>query len=80
MIVAPMEIRFKRMVEKRRIGDQNKMQGFREQEKKDLGINQESHGQQNSICFSMAQKGIMNDGSLDDLRNKAEELIRKLGL
>ena len=77
-IDAPDIIRFERMVKRGRENDPNSFEEFKKLEKIELGKGQKAHGLQIRKCMEMADKVIVNDGSLDDLRKKIEEILREL--
>ena len=47
---------------------------------RDRGIGEKSSGQQSQACFEVADHYIYNNGSLEELRDKVERLLVKLGI
>jgi len=79
LVDAPNEIRYQRVLKRARDSDDPQtIEEFKKLEQKDFGVNQPKHGQQHSAVFKMADKKILNNGSLEDLRNRAEELLEEL--
>ena len=70
---APIEIRFQRGVKRGRMGDADTLEKFRELEEKENFKN--TIGQQLDKCISMADKVIVNDGSLDELNKKVDKIL-----
>lgn len=73
---APIELRYKRL--KDRFGRQEAyktLEQFREQEQKEFS--QDKTKQQLGICMKMADKVILNDGTIAELRKKIDELVVK---
>ena len=78
LIDSPFDVRFKRAVKRNRENEPLDLEGFKKMEERDLGIKQEEYGQQHGAVFKMADKTIVNDGSLEELREKVEELLGEL--
>lgn len=66
--------RFNWIIKRGRTGDPKTLAEFKEIEKTDF-LQKEEFGQQNALCFSMADYYISNEGSYDDLRNNIEEFL-----
>lgn len=77
-IDAPMESRFKRLVKRNRIGDAKTLEEFRQQEQKENLENDTN--QQLDAVFKLADKAIINNGSLNDLHKKIDALLEELKL
>jgi len=76
---APLEIRFKRMLQRERgEKDPKKLSDFRKLDKKDKGIGQKGTGQQVGKCMKMAEIVLVNDKSLSVLHQKCERLLSDL--
>ena len=75
-IKAPIEIRFKRMIERGRIGDAKTVEDLKRQEERENTTNKSS--QQLDATFSLFQKVIINDGTLEELHAKIDKLLRDL--
>jgi len=75
-IDAPIELRFKRLLERNRLGDAKTLKKFKEQEQRE---NLKSNtNQQLDATFAMAQKVIVNDGALEDLHKKIGRMLGEL--
>lgn len=76
MVDSPAEMRFKRLLERGRDNDEPKTYlEFLEWEKRDLGIGQPVHGQQQGKCFDLADGILLNDCDLPELKEKIENLV-----
>ena len=75
-IDAPIELRFKRLRERNRAGDAKTLEGFKEQEQRE-NLNNDTN-QQLDKTFGMAEKIIVNDGSLEDLHKKIDNLLKEV--
>ena len=58
--------------------DPKTIEGIKAIDARDRGIGEAGHGQQVSACFDMADDYILNNTTLEDLRDKAAELVRQL--
>jgi dephospho-CoA kinase len=72
-IDAPAELRFERVQKRGRDESAANFQEFMAKEAEEMGTDEKS--QQLLACMEMADHTIINDGSLEDLRNKLEELL-----
>lgn len=75
-IEAPIEIRFKRLLERNRIGDAKTLEEFKKQEAKENTSG--SASQQLDKTFSMAQKVIVNDGTLKEMYGKIDLVLNRI--
>ena len=75
-IEAPIEIRFKRLLERNRLGDAKTLEGFKEQEQRE-NLKSDTN-QRLDATFAMAQKVIVNGGTLEELHKKIDGLIKEL--
>lgn len=75
-IDAPVEIRFKRAIERNRPGDPETLEEFLEKEKKENIAS--STNQQLENCLKAADIVILNDSSLEDFHKKIDETITKI--
>jgi len=75
-IDAPIELRFKRLLERNRLGDAKTLEEFKEQEQRENL--KSSTNQQLDATFGMAKKIIVNDGSLEELHKKIDDLVKVL--
>jgi len=78
IIEAPFGRRFDNLQDRNREKDPITFEDFRLVEDRDFGVGQEAHAQQNAGCFEMAMKVIVNNGSIEDLRVKVENLLKEL--
>jgi len=72
---APVEERFERAVKRGRAGDAETLEEFKELEQRENLKNKT--GQQLDECLKVADKLIVNDGSLEELHKKIDQLIIK---
>ena len=72
---APVELRFKRVMERGRAGDAKSLEEFKELEERENLKNKT--GQQLDECLKDVDKLIINDGSLEELHDKVDQLINK---
>lgn len=75
-IDAPVGLRFQRIVERNRIGDAKTIEEFKKQEGRENTKNETS--QQLNETFKLAGKAIINDGPLESLHEKIDELLEEL--
>lgn len=75
---AATKMRFARMVKRARTEDPRNFADFQQLELKDLGIGQEAYGQQNAQCFALADYTIVNEGTLEKLRENLTSLIHRI--
>lgn len=75
-IDAPIELRFKRLRERNRLGDAKTLEDFKKQEQRE-NLKTDSN-QQLDATFGMANKVIVNDGKLEELHKKIDDLLRVL--
>lgn len=62
-----------------RYGDPKNFDEFLAVEKRDF-LQMEEYGQQNALCFCMADKFVANEGNLDDLKKQVDFVLRELGI
>ena len=72
-IDAPIELRFKRLLERNRIGDAKTLGEFKQQEQRE-NLKSDTN-QQLDATFGMAQKIILNDRTLEDLHKKIDKIL-----
>ena len=75
-IEAPIELRFKRLLERSRIGDAKTLEAFKQQEQRE-NLNNAAN-QQLDETFKLSQKIIINDGTLEELHKKVDDLLKEL--
>ena len=73
---APIELRFKRLLERNRLGDAKTLEDFKKQEERE-NLKSDTN-QQLDATFGMAKKVIINDCSLEELHKKIDKLLIKL--
>ena len=72
-IKAPLELRFKRLRERNRLGDAKTLKEFKRQEQRENLKN--NTNQQLNATLKLANKVIVNDGSLEELHKKFDRLM-----
>jgi len=72
-IDAPTKLRFERLLERNRAGDAVTLEKFKKQEERE-NVNNKAN-QQLDATFALAGKVIVNDGSLEDLYKKIDNLL-----
>jgi dephospho-CoA kinase len=75
---APREIRFRRLRERKKEGDPKTLEEFLEIDETDLGRNQPEYGQKVEECLKLADYLIINDGSINELNKKLEEIVKAI--
>lgn len=63
-----------------RYGDAKNFDEFKRIEYRDLGLGEESYGQQHAVCFCLADKFVCNEGNLSDLKNQVSLVLKELGV
>ena len=77
-IDAPLEVRFERLLRRRREQDPDNLEDFKKVEERDLGEHEEYYGQQHSSVFAMADFSINNDGSFEEFREKVLKFLKEI--
>ena len=75
-IDAPIETRFKRLLERNRIGDAKTLDDFKQQEERE-NLKSDTN-QQLDETFKMSEEIIRNDGTLEQLHIKIDDLLNQL--
>ena len=75
-IDAPIELRFKRLLGRNRLGDAKKLEDFKKQEERE-NLKSDTN-QQLDKTFNMSNKIIVNNGPLEELHKKIDSLIAEL--
>lgn len=75
---APQENRYKRLMNRKRASDPKTWEGFLEMDNRDRGLYNLNTGQQVDKCVEAADIKIVNDLSLEKLREKIEKSIKLL--
>jgi dephospho-CoA kinase len=73
VIDAPAEFRFERVKTRGRKESVSSLEEFIAKEAEEMGTDENS--QQLLACMEMADHTIINDGTIEELRNKLEELL-----
>src|SRR5690606_3336370 len=77
-IDAPEEVRFERIMARRRIGDPQDYDSFLEVDRRDRGIGGPETGQQVDSVIDMADQKIINVGTLEEMYSEVDRVINKL--
>jgi dephospho-CoA kinase len=72
---APQKVRFERMLSRKRHGDPQTFAEFKRIDDREI---KGGHGQEVAKCMKMADYVIQNDGTLDELRRKVEEVAKEI--
>lgn len=75
-VEAPVELRFKRLLERNRLGDAKTLEEFKKQEERE-NLKSDTN-QQLDATFKLAKKVIVNDGTLIDLHQKVDKLLHTI--
>lgn len=70
---APIDVRYERAVKRERIGDGKSLADFKAGEEKEMNVG--VTGQQLLPCMRLADYFILNDGTLDHLKERTEEVL-----
>ena len=73
---APIELRFRRLLERNRLGDAKTLEKFKQQEQRE-NLKSDTN-QQLDATFGMAQRIVLNDETLETLHKKIDKLINDL--
>lgn len=74
---APVEVRFKRLLERKRESDPKNLADFQKMEARDRGDKESGVGQQVDKCIEMSDYHIINDSTLESLKTRIEYLLIK---
>ncbi|MCH7568654.1 MAG: AAA family ATPase [Nanoarchaeota archaeon] len=75
---ASFDVRCNRILSRKRGEDSQTKEEFVIADNKDRGKEGETEGQQSEFCFRKVSREILNEGSLNDLKEKARELLEGL--
>jgi dephospho-CoA kinase len=78
-VTAPTELRLKWMLSRNKDNDPKTMHGLTLIDARDRGIGEPAYGQQSGACYEMADRYLLNNTTLEDLKEKAEQLVDELG-
>lgn len=74
-VEAPIELRFKRLKERNRLGDAETLEEFKQQEQRE-NLKSDTN-QQLDKTFKLSKKVIVNDGTLKELHDKIDDLLKE---
>jgi dephospho-CoA kinase len=77
---APLEIRFERLLKRRREQDPENFEDFKKVEERDMGNYEKHYGQHHASVFTMADFSVNNDGSYEEFREKVLKLFEKISV
>jgi dephospho-CoA kinase len=72
------EIRFERILKRGQKSDPKTWEEFVVMDERDKGKNEPEYGQQVGKCIQTADFVVMNDGTLEELENKLNEVIKNI--
>lgn len=76
---APIEIRIKRIIERNRPGDPKDLAELKEKEDKEMNAGFKSANCQNiSYCMKNADSAVINDGTIEKLNKKTEDILNNI--
>lgn len=75
-IEAPVEVRFKRLLDRNRLGDAKTLEEFRQHEQRENL--KSSTNQQLDATFGIVDRIIINDSTLEELYRKVEDLLSSI--
>lgn len=73
---APIELRLKRLIDRKRLGDIKNLKELKEIEKKQADGT--GGGMNMNKCYKLADYKIINDGTLQELQEKVEKVLAKI--
>lgn len=76
-VAAGRKRRYEWLLKRNRAGDPKNFQDFMKVESRDF-FQFEEGGQQNALCFVSADHFVVNEGTLDELREQVDKLLDKL--
>ena len=79
-IEASKEIRFERLMKRRREKDPETFEEFKKVEERDFGKNEKEFGQKHFDVFAMADFVVQNNGSFEELKENIFEFLKKIAL
>ncbi|MEX2017454.1 MAG: hypothetical protein WD876_03195 [Candidatus Pacearchaeota archaeon] len=74
----PVDIRFERVLRRNKLSDPKTWELFVKADERDFGVNEINTGQQVGKCMAVADFKIVNDGTLNDLRVKIEQIYKNI--
>lgn len=79
-IDAPVELRFERLMKRRREKDPESFEEFKKVEERDIGLDEEDFGQKHGAVFDMADFILVNDGSFEEFRERVKDFLDDLDI
>ena len=67
-----------RVIQRNQLKDSKTLSGLMQAEHRDFGIGEGPEGQQNALCFAMADIYLSNEGTPEELKNQILSLILQL--
>ena len=77
-IKATRELRFKRLLSRGKKWDPQTYEEFLKVDRRDIGVGQNSSGQQVGKCLAYCDYILANNNSVEDLQRKVEKLLKKI--
>lgn len=77
-VSAPIERRLQWIIARNKDSDPKSIEQIKAIDARDRGVGEAEYGQQTDKCFNMADRIIMNEGTLDELKKKAGEFLEDL--
>ncbi len=77
---APEEIRFRRLIARNRESDPKTLEDFLKVDARDKGIGEKETGQSVGKCMTKADFTLINEGTIEEINRKVEELYKKIQL
>jgi dCMP deaminase len=74
---APVELRFERLLSRKRESDPKTLEDFKKMEARDRGDKESDKGQQVDRCIELSDHSITNDSTLETLKTKIEYILLK---
>lgn len=75
---APIETRFQRASERHQHSDPKSLEEFSKLDERDQGAGEPDYGQQTKRCLEQCDSVIVNDGTLDEFKNKVNKVLDDL--
>lgn len=75
---APIERRLQWILQRNKESDPKTTEEIEKMELRDKGVGEASYGQQNAKCFELADLKIVNDGTVEDLKNQVDKILKEI--
>ena len=79
-VTAPIENRIEWIKARNKDSDPKTIEGIRAIDSRDRGFGESDTGQRSEDCFAMADSYIFNNTNLEDLREKAAQIVNEMGI